>query len=282
VVDERPQAAVLAAAMPTLDAAGGTLHYEDDGAGAPVVCVHGWSLSSRVWEGALGAAAAGRRILAPDLRGHGRTRAPGPFTLEHLAGDLALLVEALGLERAVLVGWSLGAQVALAALPRMGRRIAGLVLVAATPRFTAGGAWPHGVAPRTVAALARQVERDPARTAARFFEGMFADGELDAAARERVLALRGDVPVPEATALRAGLDVLASADLVAALPGCRVPALVIHGERDPVCPPAAGRALAQALPDARLALVATAGHAPFLSRPAEFAALAGGFLGAVA
>jgi pimeloyl-[acyl-carrier protein] methyl ester esterase len=104
---------------------------------------------------------------------------------------------------------------------------------------------------------------------------MFAGGELDPAARA---ALAGELlavaPAPHAA--RATLDALAEADLRGLVPLARgLPALVVHGEADTVCAPAAGRWLAAELPRARLLLLPGAGHAPHLTRsPAVNDALA--------
>lgn len=263
------------------------LPCEDTGPGShpgPVlVAIHGWSLSGRWLLDALPPALlAGRRTLAPDLPGHGRAPDDRPFALDPLARDLVATLDARGVDRAVLAGWSLGAQVALAAAPLLRGRVAGLALLSATPRFTEADGWPHGLPARTLAALARQVERDAARATARFHDGMFLPGELDGAASARALALRARTPLPSAAALRAGLDVLGATDLRAALAGIDAPALAVHGDGDPVCLPGAGRALAAALPRARLAVVPGAGHAPFLSRPDAFAAALGPFLAACA
>lgn len=256
----------------------GTLHLEDAGAGDPVLLVHGWGYASGVFDGLAADLARTGRAVRPDLRGHGRS-SPGPFTLAALAADLAAIAAALALERAVVLGWSLGAQVALAALPLLRPRVRALVLVAATPRFTAGEGWPHGLPAQSVEVLAHRVRRDPARALARFREGAFAEGERDgadgAAAARRCAAL----PVPDRAAALAGLELLAREDLRGALGAIDVPALVVHGERDPICPAGAGRALAAAIPGARLAELPGAGHLPFLTRPAAFAGALGGFLG---
>jgi pimeloyl-[acyl-carrier protein] methyl ester esterase len=256
---------------------------EDTGSGPVLVAIHGWSLSGGWLLDALPVAIlAGRRALAPDLRGHGRSSNAGSFTLDELARDLVAAFDARAVERAVVLGWSLGAQVALAAMPLLRGRVAGLALVSATARFTEGVGWPHGLPERTLAALARQVERDAARATARFHDGMFLPGELDGAAAARAVALRARTPLPSPVALRAGLDVLGEADLRAALASVDVPALVVHGERDPICLPGAGRALAAALPRAALAVVPGAGHAPFLSRPDAFERALAPFLAACA
>jgi len=249
---------------------GAGLHHEDVGAGSPVVLVHGWSLSSAVFETEASLLARERRVIAPDLRGHGRSP-PGPFSLADLARDLAALLARLGAERAVLVGWSLGAQVALAALPLVRPRLSALVLVAGTPRFTEGEGWPHGLPAQAVEVLAHRVRRDPARAMARFFDGMFAEGELDEAARVRVRALRASIPLPDPPAALAGLDLLAREDLRGALGAVDLPVLLVHGERDPICSAGASRAMAAALPGARVAVLPGAGHAPFLARPGALA-----------
>ncbi len=259
----------------------GTLHYEDAGAGDPIVLVHGWAFASGVFADLAAHLARTRRVIRPDLRGHGRS-APGPFGLAELARDLAALADALGLERAVVVGWSLGAQIALAALPLLRRRLAGLVLASGTPRFTAGDGWEHGLPAQSVEVLAHRVRRDPARAVARFREGAFVPGELDAPARARVDALAAALPAPDPAAARAGLDLLAREDLRAALGAVDLPVLVVHGERDAICPAGAGRALAAAIPGARHLELPGAGHAPFLSRPDAFRGALDAFLGALA
>jgi pimeloyl-[acyl-carrier protein] methyl ester esterase len=96
---------------------------------------------------------------------------------------------------------------------------------------------------------------------------MFADGELDDPGRSRVEALRAATPLPDPAGAQAGLDVLATGDLRPSLAALDLPTLVVHGERDAICPVGAARALAAAIPGAALRVLAGRGHAPFLSRP---------------
>lgn len=261
----------------------------DEGRGPALVFLHGWSFDGASARALPAALTAGRRVIAPDLRGHGATPAApgsarargepaGRFGLDELARDLAELLEALELRGVALAGWSLGAQVALAALPRIRPRVDRLVLLAATPCFTAREGWVHGLPRAALAALARRVGREPDRAVERFRQGMFVEGELDEAGRARAAALVAEASAPEPGAALAGLEVLDATDLRRALPCVDVPTLVVHGAADPICPAGAGRALAAAIPGARLALLPGAGHAPFLSRPAEVAAAAVPFL----
>jgi len=99
--------------------------------GAPVVLVHGLLTSGEVWAPVAPWLPPGRRLVAPDLRGHGGTKgAAADVTLEALVDDLVDLLDGLAVERAVLVGLSLGGLVCLRAALRQPERAEGLALVA--------------------------------------------------------------------------------------------------------------------------------------------------------
>lgn len=261
------------------------LHVEEAGEGRPVVLVHGWSLSSRAM-GVLGEGLAPHcRVLLADLRGHGRSPAPPDgYGVEDHAADLAALLDRRGLldrhglDRPLLVGWSLGALAVLAALPALGRRVAGAALVAGTPRFCAAPDWPHGLPGSTVAALAAKLERRQVQTLRRFFGGMFAAGEIEDAPLVMLATHLVDGLPPDPVGVRASLDGLARADLRGLCPAVRVPTLLLHGDRDPVCLPGASAWMAGHIPGARLQPLPGAGHAPQLSRPREVIDALRGFL----
>jgi pimeloyl-ACP methyl ester esterase len=256
------------------------LHVERAGQGPPVVLLHGWSSSSRAFASVFEHLARRHRVLAPDLRGHGRSAAPAAgYAMADHAADVTALLEREDVNGGALVGWSMGAQVALEALPSSRRRIAALVLVSGTPRFTICGDWPHGLREARVRALARQLAQRPERTLRAFFEGMFVSGEVDAAcALEIQRSAVASAPPPSLAAARAGLDAFIVADQRARVDEVAVPALLVHGERDPVCLPGAARWMADRIPGARLALLPGLGHAPQLSRPELVSDLILGFL----
>jgi pimeloyl-ACP methyl ester carboxylesterase len=96
------------------DVNGLSLYYDDQGSGAPLVLLHGGLGSGEMWASALPALAVGRRVITVDLQGHGRTAdVDRPFRPETMADDVAALIEHLGLERADVMGYSLGGAVAL-------------------------------------------------------------------------------------------------------------------------------------------------------------------------
>lgn len=247
-----------------------TLHFNETGTGRPVVFVHGWAMSGRVWHFQQELRDAGRLIFL-DLRGHGQSAPRESYTIDDYAGDLAALFGELALEDAVLVGWSMGAQVALHAFPLLRSRLAGMVLVGGNPRFTSADDYPHGKAPVEVKGMGLRLRRDHQKTMGEFFKGMFAEGELDHELYQRIvheIVMGGRSAHPDA--VRQSLDILSSVDLRAQLGQVDRPVLLVHGELDTVCPAEASVYMAQRLPAAKLETFPGCGHAPFMSRPERF------------
>jgi pimeloyl-ACP methyl ester carboxylesterase len=107
------------------------LHFTCRGAGAPtVVFTHGLAASGHTWEAQVAALAPRHRVLTWDLRGHGRSAPrPEPCSIADLAADLAAVLDAAGVARAVVVGHSAGGVVAMRFALDHPQRLAGLVLV---------------------------------------------------------------------------------------------------------------------------------------------------------
>jgi pimeloyl-ACP methyl ester esterase len=250
---------------------GQRLHAEDEGRGPPVLLVHGWAMASAALGPLASRLGAGRRTVRYDLRGHGASAPASSATLDDHAADLADLMEQLALDGALVVAWSLGAQVLIRALPAARGRIRAAVLVGATPRFTTGDGWSHGLPARTVEQLALRFRREPARTRSRFLADLLAPAERELLGPSRLAAIDAVMPLPDTAAALAGLEVLATADLRPELGAVGIPILVLHGDADPICMPGASLALAEAIPGARRVLLAGAGHAPFLTREEEVA-----------
>jgi pimeloyl-ACP methyl ester carboxylesterase len=131
--------------MSYADVNGLSLYYEEQGSGEPLVLLHGGIGASEVWTASAPALAAGRRVITVDLQGHGRTPdIDRPLRPEQLADDIAALIGDLGLERADVLGYSLGGEVALRLAIQHPGRLRRLVVVSVP--FRRDGSHPEVVA----------------------------------------------------------------------------------------------------------------------------------------
>ncbi|AMV72753.1 alpha/beta fold hydrolase [Desulfuromonas carbonis] len=249
---------------------GRNLAWRQQGSGAPLVLLHGWSMSSAVFGEVLPLLGARRLALAPDLRGHGDS-SPGPgYALDDFAADLEGWLLASGHRQIDLLGWSLGGQVAIRLARRRRIEVRALLLVATTPKFVAAGDWPHGLPAGQVRVMARDLVRAYAKTQGDFFQLQFA-GEAIPRQRLREIvsfAVRGGKLAPVEVAL-AALETLKEGDLRPELTELPCPVLVQQGELDRITLPGAAAALAATSARGLLELLPERGHAPFLSAPQQ-------------
>lgn len=244
--------------------------------------VHGWCMSSAVWGGQLADVSAKYRFMAMDLRGHGKSGVPddGLTGFEGFAADIVSVVEQNGLNDLVLVGWSLGAQAVLKALPVIKDRVAGLVLVGATPRFTASEQFPHGLKPVEAEGMRVKIRRNLGRALTGFQSGMFSEIEQsDQSAMSRSLHLLSMVSLPDPEIAIAGLEALMNEDLSMEAEQVNCPTLILHGEHDRICLPGASVWLEHHISGSKRICYPAAGHALFLSGMDRFNADLKDFIG---
>lgn len=223
----------------------GPLWCVETGDGPPLVLLHGNGESHRVFDRMVPSLAPRHRLVALDSRGHGATpRGDGPLTIARMADDVDAALAALGLAGVDVLGFSDGGNIALELALRQPGRAGRLVVVGANLT-------PEGLTNRTL------VEVRAVRAALRVA------GRVLPAARRAA----------ERWALMADEPRIDAADLARVA----VPVLVVAGERD-VVRPEHTRQIADALPEARLAVVPRAGHMLPRTHPGRLAALVGMFL----
>lgn len=126
--------------MPQLEVDGARLTYDDegprDGAGAPLVFIHGWTANRHRWDHQLAHFSATRRVIRVDLRGHGESDGSGRRSIAELAGDVLAVLDHLKVERFVPVGHSMGGMIAQTLALGHPDRIERMVLVNSISRMT--------------------------------------------------------------------------------------------------------------------------------------------------
>ena len=255
--------------MPTRTRAvnGASLSYEEAGAPSarlPVVLVHGFPLDATMWAAQVAdLAAAGHHVLAPDLRGFGKSRSDNPFTLESLADDLHALLASINALPCVLAGLSMGGYVALAYAKKYPADLRALALV----DTKAEADTPDGKS-------ARQKMIDLVRTsgskavAEQMMPKMLAK---DSAARPQLAqSLRGIMEACPAKTIEHALAAMRDRpDRSGELSAIKVPTLVIVGDADAITPPDVAQSMAAKIPGAKLVTIRGAGHMSPMEQPEQ-------------
>jgi len=244
-----------------------TSYYHSSGIGKPILLIHGWAMDSSAWTFFKEEFSSKNTVIAVDLRGHGKSAAlSGPYNLESFAHDIHQLIEALDLHHATVIGWSMGVSVILKMLEHLNSRIDSLVFISGTPSLVARDDYPHGVPRAEAYSLLRQLKKDYAVGMASFYASMFKGEDLVSRQKEKIYPLVADISrAPRQDIACEALESLQREDLRLSLKNITVPTLLIHGALDRICLPAASEYMASSLPNSVLAIIAAAGHAPFLT-----------------
>jgi 2-succinyl-6-hydroxy-2,4-cyclohexadiene-1-carboxylate synthase len=259
--------------MARIAANGVQFSVEVDGEGPPLVLLHGFTGSAASWRSH--SAVFGRKFktLAIDLLGHGHSDSPADparYRMESCVEDLTTLFDRLGLHRLHLLGYSLGGRVALHLAASGSDRIGTLVLESASPGIAGQAERQARVA--SDEALANSIEQQGLETFVEHWSSLpiFASqAALPEGVRVGLRAQRlSNHPRGLANSLR-GLGAGVPSPLWDRLKDVHMPTLLIAGELDPKYVGIA-RAIAAALPAARLGLFPGAGHAVHLEQPEAF------------
>lgn len=262
-----------------LNVRGRRMFVRDEGAGRPLLLVHGFPLDHSMWSGQW-TLADRYRLIAPDLPGFGQCELPqddaaSVLSMERLADDLAALAEALGIaEPLTFCGLSMGGYVAWQFWKRHRDRLAGLILC--DTRSVADSAEAAEGRRR----LAAQAIQSGAEVVASAMAPKLFSAETAARQPQLVEQIRQTMlSVKPATLSAALLGMAQRPDMTASLKEIDTPAVVICGQHDVISPPAEMQGIAAAMPRATFELIPGAGHMAPLEAPGKVNAAIARFLG---
>ena len=261
---------------------GGSLHVIERGSGRPLLLIHGVTLQAGVWSAQFHLMADRYRILALDVRGHGKSLAgTDGFGRTVAARDVATVLDHFDLRDAIIIGHSMGGMITMEFAgdfpDELADRVAGLVFM-----DTAA----YQILPRAVLPVAKLLGH---RVSTRFAAGRpvperkFGDDDISwfmtrlafgsNPSAKAVAQVRGYLEeVPQSTSLPSWIDLL-DHDAREALKQTKTPSLILVGSRDLLTPVFAARRIATFLPDAGFEVLEGAGHQLMQERPYEVARL---------
>lgn len=242
----------------------------DLGEGDPIVLVAGFGQTHEAWDRQVGTLAeAGRRVIAYDQRGHGRSDKPlRGYDVDRLAADLVAVLDAAEVDQADLVGWSFGGQVAFRVAATRSERVSRLVLVGSNAvRASRSEAFPFGLPPEQMIPnlIAVELENRFAARRAAIQAGFGTEprpGVLEWMTTQSLM-------MPSWATIECYRSMLET-DLVDDIDNVRLPVVQVIGEDDPVHSARGARWLVERLPDSRLVTLPDCGHYPMFEAAEAF------------
>ncbi|MEA2827914.1 MAG: hypothetical protein QOG43_2353 [Actinomycetota bacterium] len=255
--------------MPFIDVEGINLHYLDVGVGdPPVVLLHAFPLHSDMWAGQVACLAATHRVVVPDLKGFGKSSAPddpGSYSMGDYVRQVLGLVSALGLERIVLGGLSMGGYVAFSLVARHLDLLQGLVLA----DTRAGRDMPEILRRRTD--QQEQVRREGIDALVETQLATLLSPETLASRPQLVEQVRRIMLSNPPAGFVGGLEAMKGRpDSLPTLGSVKVPTLVLVGEHDVPSPPDVVRVWQQRIPGSELVVIPGSGHLSNMEDPDSF------------
>ena len=241
--------------MPSLNRAGVNIHYEVHSAGPVILLSHGYSATARMWAGQIEPLSRDHKLVLWDMRGHGLSDYPADqnaYSQDATVDDMAAILDAVGAERAIVGGLSLGGYMSLAFYVKHPERVRALLIIDTGPGFKKDEA--------------REGWNKYALETARDFE---AQGLARLKSRSAEMASATHRSADGLIKAARGMLTQRDASVINALPDIRVPSLVLVGANDkPFL--AAADYMATKIPGARKVVVPDAGHAANIDQPAAF------------
>ena len=239
---------------------------------APVVVLsNSMGADLRMWDGVVETLEEHFRVVRYDTRGHGQSpEAPGPYSMDDLADDYVALLDTLGVEKAHLVGLSLGGMMGMRLAARDPERVDRLVLLCTGAFLEVGPTYTE----RAAQVRAQGTGSVAEGVVSRWFTPAYLSENPDL--REHHVAM---CAATSGEGYAGSCEAIAAMDLRPDLAQIKAPTLAIAGEDDPATPPSYLREIAEGVPDGRLVVVPDAAHLAAAQQPAAVAAAILGHLG---
>ncbi len=237
------------------------LAYEERGSGPVLLFIHGFPFDRTMWVAQLAGLAKIRTAVAVDLRGHGLSdvMSGGDFSMDLFADDVAKTLDAIGAEKADIVGLSMGGYVLFSFWRRHPERVRSLIFI--DTKAEADSDEAKAGREKTAETAASQGMQPIYETLASKVVGSSPSVEVQDKLKQMMLGTAPEVAAADALAMRD------RADSTADLPNITVPVLWLHGEEDALMPIEGARASAAKVPGAKFVSIPKGGHVSPMENP---------------
>lgn len=237
------------------------LHKEIYGQGEPLVMLHGWAMHTAVWRQFALQLAQHHQVICVDLPGHGLSESVVPYTMDIVVDAI---VNEFPEQACVIVGWSLGGNIALRLAEKYPQRIKSLVLIASNPHFIQTETWP-GMSPHVFTQFTNSLHNNSVQTLFRFMSLQVQGHAHAKLLLKQINKGSQECAPPTKEVLICALSILQTLDQRDALRDLKLPVLMMIGVLDALVPAQVGKCCQSLQPNMELYEIEGAGHLLFIT-----------------
>ena len=245
------------------------------GKGRPIVLIHGWGMSGKIWEEFSKVMKYKNKLYIIDLPGMGKSEIIKPYKIDNLIDKIHELIP----ENVTIIGWSLGGQIAMKYCLKYPKTVNNLVCISSTPCFIRKPGWEYGVSINYFSRFKKNLLNNWQKTLKSFFLLQIKEDKKSKNILKKLESdFMGQQP-PTKKGLEKSLEILEEIDMRNDLKNINIPTLIISGKQDSISNYKASVWMQSQIKESKIFIFDLAGHMPFLNYQTKCFELVEEFLG---
>ena len=231
------------------------------GKGRPIVLIHGWGMSGKIWEEFSKVMKYKNKLYIIDLPGMGKSEIIKPYKIDNLIDKIHELIP----EKVTIIGWSLGGQIAMKYYLKYPKAVNYLVCISSTPCFIKKNGWEFGVSRSFFSKFKNDLLNNWQRTLRKFF---LLQTQKDEDIENTLKKLENDFmdeQPPTKEGLEKSLEILEKVDIRKDIKNINIPTLIISGKQDTISDYKASIWMQSKIKKSQIFVFDSAGHIPFIN-----------------